>query len=186
HPENLVVGVCMNCGRLICSECRTRLDGRNVCPECSAELEARAQRWKSVGRIAVLVLVGLMVGYWLTRPGELPPTVERLEEVREAVERFKSDLGRWPGGLEDLLVRPTGESDWTGPYLGDERFIGEGYPTDVHGLPLEYGVDPRGVWLATAGDDGLWQTDLAVIGTEDEPGGDDLVLWVHIEKGAQD
>ncbi len=186
HPENLVVGVCMNCGRLICSECRTRLDGRTVCPECSADLESRIQRWKSVGRIAVLVLVGLMVGYWLTRPGELPPAVERLEEVSEAVERFKSDLGRWPEGLEELLVRPTGKSAWTGPYLGDERFIGEEYPTDVYGRPLEYGVDPRGVWLATAGDDGEWQTDLPTIGSEEEPGGDDLILWVRIEKGARD
>jgi len=199
----------MNCGRLVCSECRTRLDGRNACPECAAELEARGGRWKSVSRIAVLVLVGLAVGYWLTRPGELPPDVERLEEVSQAVERFHSDVGRWPVGLEELVQKPAGggatggigatggaetggsltgggTAGWTGPYLGDKRFLKDGRPTDVHGNPLEYGVDARGVWLATAGEDGEWQTDLAAMGTESEPGGDDLVLWVFIEDGAPD
>jgi hypothetical protein len=186
HPENVVVGVCMNCGRLVCPECRTRVDGRNVCPECAAELEARSGRWKSVGRIAVLVLVGLAVGYWLTRPGELPPEVRRLEEVTGAVERFRDDLGRWPEGLGELVERPADGTGWTGPYLGDERLIAGGLPTDVHGLPLEYGADARGVWLATAGEDGEWQTDLGSIGPAEEPGGDDLLLWVHVEEGAPD
>jgi hypothetical protein len=183
----------MNCGRLVCSECRTRLDGRNVCPECAAELEARGGRWKSVSRIAVLVLVGLALGYWLTRPGELPPDVERLEEVSGAVERFHSDVGRWPVGLEELLQKPAGVGQaaegmfhWTGPYLGDKRFLKDGRPTDVHGNPLEYGVDARGVWIATAGEDGEWQTDLAGLGPNEDPGGDDLVLWVFIEDGAPD
>jgi hypothetical protein len=217
HPASTAVGVCMSCGRLVCSECRTRVDGRNVCPECASELEARGGRWKSVGRIAVLALVGLAVGYWLTRPGELPPDVERLEEVSGAVESFRNDLGRWPRGLEELVKKPagggeegatgegrTGEggagegdvggegvtgggvSGWTGPYLGDERFLKDGRPTDVHGNPLEYGVDSRGVWLATAGEDGQWQTDLAAIAPDQDPGGDDLILWVYVEHGAPD
>ena len=176
----------MNCGRFVCGECRTKIDGRNICPECGAELEARSKRWTSVGRIAVLVLVGLMVGYWCNRPGELPPEVERLEEVTDAVERFNSDLGRWPRGLGELLAGPPGETAWTGPYLGNERLIDDGRPTDVHGRPLEYGVDSRGVWLATAGEDGEWQTDLASIGSGEDPGGDDLILWVHVEKSAAD
>jgi hypothetical protein len=199
HPESPAVGVCMNCGRLVCSECRTRLDGRNVCPECAAELEARGGRWKSVSRIAVLVLVGLALGYWLTRPGELPPDVERLEEVSGAVERFHEDVGRWPVELGELVKRPVGvegatggmhagggATGWTGPYLGDTRFMKDGRPTDVHGNPLEYGVDARGVWLATAGEDGQWQTDLATLGPNEDPGGDDLVLWVFIEDAAPD
>ncbi|MCX7021887.1 MAG: hypothetical protein NTW26_06400 [bacterium] len=201
HPASTAVGVCMNCGRLVCSECRTRLDGRNVCPECAAELEARGGRWKSAGRIAVLALVGLAVGYWLTRPGELPPEVQRLEEVSGAVESFRDDLGRWPRGLGELIARPEGDggegatgearagegmSRWTGPYLGNERYLSQGRPTDVHGNPLEYGVDSRGVWLATAGEDGTWQTDLATIASDQDPGGDDLILWVYIGNGAPD
>ncbi|OGD75464.1 MAG: hypothetical protein A2Y64_03840 [Candidatus Coatesbacteria bacterium RBG_13_66_14] len=176
----------MNCGRLICAECRVRLDGRNVCPECEAELESRGGRWKSVSRIAVLALVGLAVGYWLTRPGELPPEVKRLEEVGAAVESFRTDTGRWPRELGELVRKPADEAGWTGPYLGDERFLSQGRPTDVHGNPLEYGVDARGVWIATAGEDGEWQTDLAAMGSDDDPGGDDLLLWVFIEDGAPD
>ena len=193
HPAGTVVGVCMNCGRLVCSECRTRLDGRNVCPECADELEARGGRWKSVSRIAVLVLVGLAVGYWLTRPGELPPEVKRLEEVSGAVERFRDDVGRWPAGLGELVERPGGDgvsgggaAGWTGPYLGDKRFLKDGRPTDVHGNAIEYGADERGVWIATAGEDGEWQTDLTAIGPNEDPGGDDLLLWVFIGKGAPD
>jgi len=196
----------MSCGRLVCPECRTRVDGRNLCPECAAELESRGGRWKSVGRIAVLALVGLAVGYWLTRPGEFPPEIQRLDEVSRAVERFHSDLGRWPRELGERVRRPSGEvggggtgeggtgindtgggvSGWTGPYLGDERFLKDGRPTDVHGQPLEYGVDARGVWLATAGEDGEWQTDLAKMSPDGNPGGDDLILWVFIEQGAPD
>jgi hypothetical protein len=186
HPEGAVVGVCMSCGRLVCPECRTRVDGRNVCPECAADMDAREARWKSVGRIAVLAFVGLAVSYWFTRPGDLPPEVQRLDEVSKAVERFHSDLGRWPRELGELVDKPVGEAGWTGPYLGDERFLKDGRPTDVHGNFLEYGADARGVWIATAGEDGAWQTDLAAMGSESNPGGDDLVLWVYVEPGASD
>ncbi|HDR06272.1 MAG TPA: hypothetical protein ENN88_01420 [Candidatus Coatesbacteria bacterium] len=186
HPDSAAVGVCMNCGRLVCRECRTRVDGRNLCPECAAELEGRSRRWGKVGKVAILVLAGLAVGYWLMRPGELPPEVRRLEEVAGAVERFRSDTGRWPEELAELLRRPEGLAGWTGPYLGDERFIEEGLPADVHRRPLAYGADRRGVWLATAGPDGLWQTDLDALGPREEPGGDDLMLWVHLEQPAPD
>jgi len=38
HPDTDAVGVCVNCGRLICAECKTVLGGKNYCKPCAEKL----------------------------------------------------------------------------------------------------------------------------------------------------
>lgn len=231
HPDRPAVGVCMTCGRLICRDCRRRLAGKNICPRCLAADETSSKRRRRIAGIIALVLTGLAVGLWFSRPAELPPNAERLAEVADAVKTYRSDALHWPGedgsaadeptpgdadeqgtnsgedgdggnhdqgadesgvvadpfnpvhssiALRVLLVQPTDTRSWFGPYLDDELVV-EGLPTDVHDNPIGYYRDERGVMIASAGPDGLYQTALASIQPDEEPDGDDLLAWVRID-----
>jgi hypothetical protein len=199
----------MSCGRLLCRDCRRRLGGRNICPECQDAAENRSERRGRIGRIAVLALVGLLVGLWFARPEELPPAAERLWEIAEAVETFRSDMLRWPGedastagdeadaealdtavddgasaapgaaGLRELTAEPADTTLWFGPYLDDEQLV-DGLPADVHGNPVAYLRDERGVFVASPGPDGEFQTDLGRVDPADDAAGDDLLAWVEV------
>jgi len=65
HSENDAVGVCVNCGRLVCSECRTTLGGKIYCEPCAGEaFTARPQLTKVQAPGAVASLVCAIVGYF--------------------------------------------------------------------------------------------------------------------------
>lgn len=38
HPEREAIGVCANCGKAICDECRVESDGKNYCKDCVGKL----------------------------------------------------------------------------------------------------------------------------------------------------
>lgn len=38
HPERPAVGTCVGCGKFICHECNTEIDGKNYCKRCVGEL----------------------------------------------------------------------------------------------------------------------------------------------------
>lgn len=41
HPEKEAVGTCVSCGKFICSECVTEIQGKNYCKHCVDELFAQ-------------------------------------------------------------------------------------------------------------------------------------------------
>lgn len=41
HPEKEAVGTCIGCGKFICSECVTEIQGKNYCKNCVNELFAQ-------------------------------------------------------------------------------------------------------------------------------------------------
>ena len=51
HPDRQGVGICMSCGKVVCADCSTRIDGINHCSLCLEALErqSRAQGTKSRG-----------------------------------------------------------------------------------------------------------------------------------------
>lgn len=38
HLEREAIGVCANCGKAICAECRVNIEGKNYCKDCVCEL----------------------------------------------------------------------------------------------------------------------------------------------------
>ncbi len=38
HPGKEAAAACVNCGKLICIECKTELGGKNYCPPCANEI----------------------------------------------------------------------------------------------------------------------------------------------------
>jgi|GEM_PF-3357857 len=193
HPDKPAVGICLSCGRLVCAQCRHRRERagipRNICPECLATQDARTSRTTLLARIAVFVLVGLAVGYLINAKEDLPEAAERLATVSEAVLRFEGDTSRFPRELSELFSRPDDvKASWFGPYLAKDTGTATGsqtvpkQPVDVHGQPLGYLDDERGVLIASPGEDSEYQTNLSEIGCYDEPAGDDLLAWVLIRQ----
>ena len=38
HTEKEPIGICVSCGKFICSECNTEINNKNYCKKCIAEL----------------------------------------------------------------------------------------------------------------------------------------------------
>jgi hypothetical protein len=82
HPAREAVGICVHCGRRVCTECSTKVEGINHCSSCLAEqagdLGAGVASAARVSRpllavfagVAWLVLLGLLA--WVMLEAVLP------------------------------------------------------------------------------------------------------------------
>jgi hypothetical protein len=71
HPERAGIGVCVECRRVICTECTTQFEGINRCAACLAArqravAQAPERREWTVGNVA-LALIGAGVVWGLVR-----------------------------------------------------------------------------------------------------------------------
>ena len=76
--------------------------------------------------LVVLVIIGLLAGYvapqYFSQIGKSESKVAQaqVEAFRKALAQYRIDVGRFPTteqGLQALVVRPTTEKKWAGPYL---------------------------------------------------------------------
>lgn len=66
HPENDAVGACVNCGRMVCSECKATLGGRIYCKRCADEaFVARPALVREQAGGAIASLVCAIIGFFL-------------------------------------------------------------------------------------------------------------------------
>jgi general secretion pathway protein G len=91
--------------------------------------------------LVVLVIIGLLATLvapnFIGQSEKAKPKAARvqLENLRNALDMFQLDVGRYPStdeGLEALILRPSTASRWAGPYLRDEM------PKDPWGNPYFY------------------------------------------------
>ena len=61
HPDVDAVGVCVNCGRAVCSTCRTVVGGKTYCPACAASVSDVVKRKPTAKPIAGGIL-GIIAG----------------------------------------------------------------------------------------------------------------------------
>ena len=74
--------------------------------------------------LLVVIIIGILVSL------VAPRLAGRSEEARKqaakadieggislALDMYEIDSGKYPGNVEDLLVKPSGASNWKGPYL---------------------------------------------------------------------
>ncbi len=80
HPDRPGVGVCIRCRKVICAECRTRVDGVNHCHACLKVLGNRKEEVKRpfdfwpVLSVALLAVSGLILtGICALLQGSLAP-----------------------------------------------------------------------------------------------------------------
>jgi general secretion pathway protein G len=124
--------------------------------------------------LVVMVIIGLLAGFvaprYFAQVGKSQVKVARaqIDALDKALDQFRLDVGRYPSseeGLQALVVQPSGEANWSGPYLK------KGVPADPWGRPYQY-QQP-----GTHGGD----FDLLSLGKDGRPGGNgedaDVTNW---------
>ena len=123
--------------------------------------------------LVVMVIIGLLAGFvaprYFAQVGKSQVKVARaqIDALDKALDSLRLDLGRYPTteeGLQLLVVAPSNEPAWAGPYLK------KGVPNDPWGRPYVY-VQP-----GAHGD-----FDLLSYGKDGRPGGTgedaDITNW---------
>ena len=91
--------------------------------------------------LVVMVIIGLLAAYVAPRyfaqvgKSEVRTTQAQIVALRNALDTYRLDTGQYPTteqGLNALMVRPQGNTKWTGPYLQ------KAVPADPWGRPYQY------------------------------------------------
>src|SRR5437870_5124347 len=91
--------------------------------------------------LCVMVLIGLLAGFvaprYFAQVGKSQVKVARgqVDALDKALDSFRLDVGHYPTseeGLQALVVQPSSELNWAGPYLK------KGVPADPWGRPYVY------------------------------------------------
>jgi len=114
--------------------------------------------------LVVMVIIGLLVGYvgpkYFAQVGksEVKVAKAQIESLTKALDMYRLDVGHYPAGdlgLQALVVKPSSEARWAGPYLS------KGVPLDPWGTPYQYRIP------GAAGD----EYDLITYGKDAKAGG---------------
>ena len=91
--------------------------------------------------LVVMAIIGLLAGFvaprYFTQVGKSQVKIARaqIDAFDKALDQFRLDVGRYPTteeGLQVLVVQPSGEVSWRGPYLK------KGVPADPWGRAYVY------------------------------------------------
>jgi general secretion pathway protein G len=113
--------------------------------------------------LVVIVIIGLLAGYVAPRyfsqvgKSEIQVARAQIESIEKALDQFRLDTRHYPSaeqGLDALVVKPSNEANWSGPYLK------KAVPADPWGRPYVYRVP---------GEKGEFQ--LLSYGRDGKPGG---------------
>jgi len=61
HPDADAVGVCVNCGRAVCSRCRTVVSGKTYCPACAPRASDPVKK-QETGKPVAGGILGIIAG----------------------------------------------------------------------------------------------------------------------------
>jgi general secretion pathway protein G len=91
--------------------------------------------------LVVMVIIGLLAGFVAPRyfaqvgKSQVKVAKAQIDALDKALDQFRIDVGRYPTseeGLQALTTAPSGEQNWSGPYLK------KGVPMDPWGRPYVY------------------------------------------------
>ena len=109
--------------------------------------------------LIVLAIMGLLAALVASRltgtfgQGQVKATRVQLQSLSTSVERFRTDVQRYPTeqeGLQSLIVKPLDADGWAGPYL-DKSIV----PKDAWKRDFLYRLDPTfGFRIVSLGADG--------------------------------
>lgn len=115
--------------------------------------------------LVVMVIIGLLAGYvgpkYFAQVGksEVKTARAQINALEKALDQYRLDTGHYPSteqGLAALIIKPSGEARWSGPYLQ------KAVPLDPWGKPYQF---------KSPGERG--EMDLYSFGKDGQPGGVD-------------
>lgn len=126
--------------------------------------------------LVVMVIIGLLAGYVGPKffgqigKSEVKAAKAQIDALQKALDQYRLDVGRYPSteqGLQALVVKPSDEPRWAGPYLS------KALPKDPWHNDYQYRAPGE------HGEHGEY--DLLSYGRDGRPGGEgedaDLVSW---------
>lgn len=105
------------------------------------QLKSKVGGFTLLELLVVMVIIGLLAGYvgpkYFSQLGksEIKVTQAQIQAFDQALDQYRLDVGHYPKteeGLNALLIEPSNESKWNGPYLKKE------VPLDPWGNPYLY------------------------------------------------
>jgi len=97
HPEEETVGICVQCGKAVCLECRTMVRDKVYCPVCTAKVYER-EAGRRTGKPIVGGILGIIAGVINFSAG----IVLIIDGV--AVDQFRDSVNWSEMGLGEVLV----------------------------------------------------------------------------------
>ena len=97
-----------------------------------------------------LLIIGVMAGVLVPNlmrfvgRGERTAATQSLKVIKQALQEYKIDNGKYPEKLESLVVKPEDASSWQGPYVGDSEKGSAELPKDPWGQDFKYQLNERG------------------------------------------
>lgn len=120
---------------------------------------AAARAFSLLEILIVLAIMGLLAALVASRltgtfgQSQVKATKVQLQSLTASVERFRTDVQRYPTeqeGLQSLVTKPLDAEGWAGPYL-DKNVV----PTDAWKRPFIYRTDDTfGFRIVSLGADG--------------------------------
>ncbi|MFC1894343.1 type II secretion system major pseudopilin GspG [Candidatus Dependentiae bacterium] len=116
--------------------------------------------------LIVLVILGTLITFlWgpLTKmigKSDVNLTNLKLEKLKSSLMQYKMDVGHYPrkkeGGLRALLEKPSGETNWRGPYIDREDDLLDKWDGEIifNAPPERYKNKVRFFELISLGEDG--------------------------------
>src|SRR5262245_18424668 len=122
------------------------------------ETRAHAAGFTLLELLVVVVIIGLLAGLVAPRyfsqigKSEVNAAKAQIDALEKALDQYRLDTGSYPAaelGLGALIVRPSNEPKWAGPYLK------KALPPDPWGRPYLYQLrENGGVSILSYGKDG--------------------------------
>jgi len=100
--------------------------------------------------------------------------------ILSAASLYYQDCGKWPNpdtGLDPLIVRPSDETQWNGPYLLS-HFQSHDYQWDSWGNRYKFQVKEMRLTMVSAGSDGVYDTEDDIFGSI-SPEQNAVVVEIH-------
>lgn len=99
----------------------------------------------AIALVTLILGVGMPVMFNQLKKGKIFKTEQNLNLLKQSINQYYGDVGRWPRNLDDLVDKPDADSPfakkWQGPYL---EVKGGGLPTDGWDQDFVYELTPGG------------------------------------------
>lgn len=142
HDVDPISKLAEACASALMLRAPAKLAGRALTLDCRWRTRARpASGFTLLELLVVMVLIGMLAGFvaprYFAQVGKSQVKVARaqLDAFDKALDQFRLDVGHYPTseeGLQALVVKPSSEPNWAGPYLK------KGVPADPWARPYVY------------------------------------------------